>query len=419
MNVKLRHKVTGLAIFSALLPVIILVYFLYWREEQLSDDLERVIDMMLGRQMRQIVMDISALVDTDSHFVHARLDEGMHVVAKMYGIMGPMHASSQSMKWRMDELVVNLPDLVFDKKDMYDGGGIDEWVEEVAEWTQSDVFFYQRDIQNGNFYGVASNVDTISKNGRIFDVISESLPSGLENELGQALTQGESRQSSIRIAGSTYLGGFVPLVDKQGHVVAAVFVGLNEEWMDAVRMAIARIEVGAKGFAWLIYGEDGQRSILNMHNKGDERKVKDVQNQDQRRIFEKIDLQADSLDAGEIGEWSGVWRDPSDGQMRKRVLFYTRFPNWNWVIGVTGFYEDYNRPYERIEHVFRGLLEDIAGSGLVVLLLIGIVAFYFGGKITRPITQLTRIARKVADGDLRAASDMIEADASPYFKGLS
>jgi methyl-accepting chemotaxis protein WspA len=58
-------------------------------------------------------------------------------------------------------------------------------------------------------------------------------------------------------------------------------------------------------------------------------------------------------------------------------------------------------------------------GAIALLIFVGIIAFYFGGLITHPITYLTRIARKVAEGDLKSASDMMDMDEPSSLKAFS
>jgi len=413
MNIKLRHKVTGLAILSALAPVVFLVIFLFLREGVLSRELNVSIDRMLSRHMEQIVADLGALVDTDSTLLRMRLDESMHVASNLLSSESGVFAQNkeQALMWRETPVALNTLKIG-------EGGTVQAFIDKVSDWTLTDAYFYQYDSETRVFYAVAKGgVGDASM--RVWDRIPVDSPSGLADPVGTSLFNLRAFQGPIRVGDVRYLGGAFPVKDDRGDLVGAILVGYDESSLQSLLNAISTARIGDRGYAWLIYGDAGNRSVLNADGRGQNGLISQISDGEQRRVFENIDLQSDGLAAGEMSRVEARWTDKREEGQGEKVLYFERFPAWDWVLGVTGYYEDYNQPYERIRQVFKGLFEEMFLGAVVLLFIVGLIAFYFGRLITHPITYLTRIARKVSEGDLKSASDMMDMDEPSSLKTFS
>ena len=222
MNVKLRHKVTGLAILSALAPVVFLVVFLFLREGILSRELNVSIDRMLSRHMAQVVDDLGALVDADSTLLRMRLDESMHVSSNLLSSESGVYVQNKehALMWR--EMPVTLNALKIGE-----GGTAQAFIDKVSDWTLTDAYFYQYDSEARVFYAVAKDGES-GKENRIWDRIPVDSPSGLADPIGTSLLNFRSYQGPMRVGDVRYLGGAFPVKDDQGNLAGAIFVGYDE-----------------------------------------------------------------------------------------------------------------------------------------------------------------------------------------------
>lgn len=113
------------------------------------------------------------------------------------------------------------------------------------------------------------------------------------------------------------------------------------------------------------------------------------------------------MGAGRVSSREVDWRDPSD---HRRVvttdIHFTYFPEWDWVIGLTAYEDDYAAPREAVSSAFMQIFFGTLIGGFAVVILVGLVAVWLGGLISRPITFLTLVAEKVAHGDLGGAMNL-------------
>jgi len=116
--------------------------------------------------------------------------------------------------------------------------------------------------------------------------------------------------------------------------------------------------------------------------------VREIKDADGKRIFsDMIEIVRQSGHGGYRYQW------PPDSSAKPKVSFVTGVPDWGWVVG-TGVYADQIR--KDVADAAKKL-----GSFAAIIILVGIgLALMIGNSISKPIEKITKVMRKLADGDL-------------------
>ncbi len=93
-----------------------------------------------------------------------------------------------------------------------------------------------------------------------------------------------------------------------------------------------------------------------------------------------------------------MWPKPGSDKPVPKLSYVSGFTPWGWVIG-SGIYMD------DVAAQFWGSLWKLAGLGVGVLLVLGVLANWLIRAITRPIAHAVEVANRVADGDISAPID--------------
>lgn len=91
------------------------------------------------------------------------------------------------------------------------------------------------------------------------------------------------------------------------------------------------------------------------------------------------------------------WKNPGDNSPRMKIVRYTYFPQWDWIVAV-GSYEDefYHEANKIKEHILLSMLLLIFVVGTLAVLLV----FRASTLITSPITHMIEVIRRVKRGNL-------------------
>jgi methyl-accepting chemotaxis protein len=100
MKYQLRHKVIGLALISALLPVVVLTLLLIIRENPLVGKIKGEITYLTERSFHAIVHDVYASCQTANELITKGLDNSLNVANYMIKQDGGIHLNyDQEVEW--------------------------------------------------------------------------------------------------------------------------------------------------------------------------------------------------------------------------------------------------------------------------------------------------------------------------------
>ncbi len=169
-----------------------------------------------------------------------------------------------------------------------------------------------------------------------------------------------------------YLSAYEPLRDKNGEVVGALFCGLPER-SGLLRKDLMAIKVGQTGYIFAV----DSKGVLQLHP------AKEGEDISQNDFIKEMTSKARTLTEGEVGWITYNWMNKELGETksREKIVAYTYFPDWDWVIGVGSYLDEFTAPVKKIKYasIFLGIL--FLASGLTA-------AFFVSRSITNPIRQV-------------------------------
>ncbi|MBN8218673.1 MAG: bacteriohemerythrin [Spirochaetes bacterium] len=136
------------------------------------------------------------------------------------------------------------------------------WLMEAAKRLSCDITLFQA-MPNGGFLRVATSLrraDGKSAAGTFL---------GAESEVSRALLSGQSYTGRARVLEAWYLAKYLPVTDRGGKVIGALFTGRDQGAIEGLGEAIRSIHVGRSGYAFIL---DGRGFLVN-HPLGDSRSV--------------------------------------------------------------------------------------------------------------------------------------------------
>ncbi len=419
MKLKLRHKVTGLALFSALLPAVVLALLIFIQERKSTRIIDAQLDAMVAENLDQTTRDIYNLCQSANDLVQLQVDGALGVADHTVEEEGGLRLGAKLVSWNAinqfseEKRPVDLPEMLIGKEWLGQNPDASEptpVVDDVREMVGGTATIFQRMNDDGDMLRVATNVLTSEGDRAIGTYIPAVNPDGSPNPVISTVMRGETFRGNAYVVNNWYLAAYEPVYGPNETIIGMLYVGVKRESVDSLRRAMAAVEVGDTGYAWIMPGQDRMnRGRYEFFRDGaselqDISRVRDV---DGRDYIEDIRKEAIRLQPAEVATMDVAWQDAS-GNVRHKEIHYAYFKPWDWVVGVTAFEEEFAKPHEEVAHAFTAILRYTVYGAVGTLIIVGLLATVLGGWIARPITYLTNIAELVAEGRLGEAGEKME-----------
>jgi methyl-accepting chemotaxis protein WspA len=106
---------------------------------------------------------------------------------------------------------------------------------------------------------------------------------------------------------------------------------------------------------------------------------------------------------GEIFHEAYMWQNPGEPQPRLKHAALIYFEPWDWLIFASAYDDEYLGAIEEVRSSATTLMWSVIVAGLLSLGGALAIAFLMGSRVSRPIGLLTKLAERVATGDLHTA----------------
>ncbi len=206
------------------------------------------------------------------------------------------------------------------------------------------------------------------------------------------------RESSYRgrawVVNAWYTTAYEPIRDSRNQVVGILFVGVKEG-AGVLRQSLLSHKIGATGY---IYAID-LKGVLQIHP------AKEGADLSKYDFIKEMMAKGPALGDGEIGWIVYPWmnKELGDTKERDKGVAYAYFKDWDWVIGVGSYLDEFNAPVKAVQNAII-----LLGAGFMLLSLV--IAFFMSRSITRPVVQLVGVAEAVAVGDVSMQVDVKTSD---------
>ncbi|MEH6437439.1 methyl-accepting chemotaxis protein [Massilia sp. DD77] len=214
-----------------------------------------------------------------------------------------------------------------------------------------------------------------------------------------ALRAGRNYVGLVTLFGKPTITEYAPARDASGKVVGALYVGIDiSRDLDMLKARIRSIKVGDTGYFYVLNAAPGKHyGELVVHPAKEGQNILESRAADGRAFIKEM-LEKKN------GNIVYDWQNPGETSARQKFVAYAHVPDWNWVIG-GGTYRD------EITAAAGDLRNRFIVLGLVSLaILSGVLHYVIRRTVSRPLTQVQDVARRIAEGDLTAQAVVTRRD---------
>jgi methyl-accepting chemotaxis protein len=407
-GVSLWTKLLGMATVAVAVPVALLLVVTVIQGRLLTGQLAGELRHETDAQLTEVVRGLHNLVQTQYESLDQALVGNLNVARDIIGRAGGLHTTTERVTWTATNQFdgtrteVTLPRLALGRTWL--GQNTDPRtstpvVDEVAKMVGGTATVFQRMGPQGDMLRVATNV--ISKQGTrgIGTFIPARQPDGAPNPVVATILEGKTYRGRAFVVDTWYQTAYEPLREG-GEIVGMLYVGIKQENVPSLRNSITGTRVGATGRAFVVAASGDQRGryLITPDNR-DGASGWDEKDADGRLVVREAIEQAVKVRDGRVAVTRFV-EAGSDGQRTARVMAFTYFPAWDWVLAVKADERDFLAPQQRATHAVTSLVWTSAGVGVIAGALVLALAFFLARMIVVPLRRSMVVLDAIAGGDL-------------------
>ncbi|MDI1471432.1 methyl-accepting chemotaxis protein [Thermodesulfovibrio sp. 1176] len=196
------------------------------------------------------------------------------------------------------------------------------------------------------------------------------------------LLKGETYIGKATLFGKDYMTKYVPVKDGSGNVIGVYFVGFDiTKTMKHFKDYIRSIKVGQTGYMYVL----DDKGTLLVHPKLEGKNIIDSKDAKGREFIKEI-----------IEKKEGIiyypWKNPDETWAREKVVAYTHYPAWKWIIASGSYLEEITSEVEGVRNLM--LFVNILGAIVVSFLILFVTQ-----RSLKPVPDMAQKLEEVAKGD--------------------
>ena len=204
-----------------------------------------------------------------------------------------------------------------------------------------------------------------------------------------ALKDGKVYVGLAKLFGKQFITQYEPVKNAAGKIVGALYVGVDiTKDVVALKERIRAIKIGDTGYFYVLSATPGKTyGELLVHPTREGDNILESRSADGHAFVKEILEKKTGLIAYD-------WQNPGETAMREKIVAFTWFKDWNWVVAGGTYRDEITQEASRLRNQY--IL-----FGLVALSVFAAILYAFvRATITRPLAVARDAAARIAEGDL-------------------
>ena len=411
MKIMLKHKVIGLPVVAAVLPVLVILALTFVEKTNVTEKIEGELDVLARENIEQLAMAVYNTCEAASKMVQKVLDRRLQESDAFFQDMGGFSLSSETVVIKSinpsnhKEKTISIPKMLIAK--VFEPSS---YIDVIREKFGGNYGLFQRVNEAGDMVLIATTISS-KKGGKLKNIYLPSTQNNVANPIIQHILKKQVFHGIANLAHGWHFTACKGITDRKGRIIGMLFTEAPFLAPASLGQAIMDMKVGKSGYVYVLGGKHAFHRGHYIISKGGHRNGEDLWDEKStngRYFVRSIVNKAVKLKKNEVAHHRYEWKNVGEKAPRWKVVALTYFAPWDWVIGAGTYEDDYQDVKKNVENAMTQMLWVMAISGVLVLIPIVGMALFFGNRITKRITLITNISGKIAKGNLSAAADMVK-----------
>ena len=412
MKLMLKHKVIGLPVVAAVLPVLVILVLTSVEKRSVTGKIEGELDILARENIEHLALAVYNTCEATSKMVEKYLNQRLQESNAFFEDIGGFSLSSETVSMKAVNLsthrerIVSIPKMLI--RDVFEPVN---YIDMLRQKFGGDYGLFQRVNDAGDMVLIATTI--LSKKGeKLKNIYLPSVQDKIANPVIQRVLKREVFHGIADLTDGWHFTACKGITDKEGRIIGMLFTEAPFQTPASLRQAIMDMKVGKSGYVYVLGGKHlfhRGHYIISKGGRRDGENLWDQKSADGKYFVRSMVEKAVKLKKNEVAHDQYVWKNVGDEAPRRKVVALTYFEPWDWVIGTGTYEDDYHEVKKNVENAMTEMLWVMLISGFLVLIPIVGMALFFGNKVTKRITHITDIAGDIAEGNLSAAAKAVKA----------
>ncbi len=426
---RLKFKIVIMVMIASLLPVLAQYCLSRYAIHEVDHAVLEQMRETSRSNLKSMALNVYDMCKIADGLIHEQLASDVIVMDRILKEAGGIRNSPQEqIEWKAKNQLTGKEETVRLPK-MYVGS---EWfgqsfsfstpvpsVDLITEFTREDCTILQRMNEQGDMLRIATTVKTSDGARATATYVPAVDRNGNPNQMISTILSGKKYVGRMQVVDATYITSYSPIKDQDGKVIGCTFLGVKLSAMESIKKVLSGIKVGKSGYVGVMIGtgENKGTYVISQNGKSDGVNIYEKTDADGRHFIKEMISEA-TQKKGEVGLQNYMWQNQDEPVPRSKTSAFIYFEPWDWVI-FPGLYEDdFKVAQLQVKNCFETQTAFSAKVSVVLILLSLLFALYVGGKISNPISKITRIAKKIAEGNLNDAGQDIKSFSKSKGQGV-
>jgi methyl-accepting chemotaxis protein len=417
---KVRTKILALSVTGTALTALLVVGLVTMRRGPITNQILTIMNQEAEKGLTNAAGDVYRMFTVYNETVKKKLIGDLNMAKTLMENQGAVSLADAKSTWKVQnqlskqEQEVALPNLMVGNQWL--GNTAEEqkanaFVDLVTKQTGGDLCtVFQKINDAGDMLRVSTSVKNANGTRASGTYIPAVMPDGKPNPVIAALLRGETYTGRAFVVDSWCWTAYQPLYDANRKLIGALFVGIKEGDCPELRQAVMEMVVGKTGYVYVIEGsgEGKGKYVISYKGERDGENIWDATDANGNHFIQDIINRATANPPGKCEMIRYAWQNKGETRARDKIVAFTYFAPWDWVIGAGAYEEDYHDAVYKTSTAINSLVMWGIIGGAVVFVTIGGISLLVAGRIARPLGMVTHQLQDIAQGqgDLTARLDV-------------
>lgn len=436
MKISMKISLLGLGLIVTVLPTAVMLAFISLMGVDIDKVAAREFKNISLDSARQVAVDIRQMCDIIRLFDESYSQGVRSAVVSALEEFGPARLGSDEISVEAKNQYNPLQKIEARVKKFYFGDThVDPFVPldspqnklgsvllRLKDNLKCDFTIFQKINDSKNMLRLCSTLNSEDASPSAMTYFPETGKSGDGNTAFSYVLSGRGYSGIMEVGLATLSANYFPIFDKNGEVIGAVFYGTRKNSIAELEKYLRsyNLSLNSNSRIWIIDNSNEKNPVIKTSLDNSFAGVplsSDMLGGRKKYLYDALS-KAKSLRSNEIV--SENIADSGEGvPSGKRIITYTYYRPWNWVIGAISTADAYNGSLESISLQISRLKREIVGVGIFFTALALGLSWFFASKMARPLKLMTRVARAQARGDMQSAEDLLSNSSSAGRGGIT
>ena len=397
---KISTKLLLLALFPVLLFAAIIIIVLLYNKSTIDAVIVKETNQQIIAEIKLATKNLYRFCNVQNDETAAKLKSDLkiadYLVSKVNGIN--VDKNNKMITWKAinqftgDASTIKLPKFLYGKTWLglnYDPNQPSEFVDKVAKLTGSTCTVFQRMNQEGDMLRVATNIKKLDGIRAIGTYIPYTMPDGSHNKVLEKIYNKKTYYGMAYVVNADYLTAYQPII-AEGKVIGIVYVGVKHDSRGNTRKSFLETTIGKDGYAFALQagGKKKGTYVISKDGKKDGENILKLKSKNNRKIIKEIIKKANTNPPGQIELLEYTRKSQNNQAERDIILAFTLLPEWNWIIGVNAYREDFMGSQINISNSLNSMISIIIIVSVILIITVTGAAIFIIKSITSPINEI-------------------------------